>query len=207
MKKILIMLISKYKKMCLVFMSLVLIFVIVLINKSNKVYASDGDVILDSIKIENQEIEKDKLVVDTIKTYKVDLKGEVINPGVYELEEGKRIIDVIELSGGLKNTAITTNVNLSKKIYDEMVIFIPNEEKNTCDINNTNNEIVTDKNLININTATIDELMSLTGIGQSKAEDIIEYRKNNFFESTEDIKNISGIGDSLYNKIKDEITI
>ena len=142
------------------------------------------------------------------------IKGEILNPGVYELELGKRIIDVVDLSGGFTSNAVTTNVNLSKKIYDEMVIIIP-DKGNVCEViqnfNNSKEEDNTMKQpndgLVNINTASKEQLLNLTGVGESKADAIIEYRKQNKFESIEDIMNIPGIKESLFNKIKDEITI
>lgn len=160
-----------------------------------------------------------------VKKY-VDIKGSVKNPGVYEFKENDRVIDAIELAGGLKENANTSNINLSKKLESEMVIYvysdkeIKNENKIlSCDtVCNTevievNNcvENITNKNnsstLVNINTATIEELQTISGIGESKAQNIIDYRETNgSFKSIEEIKNISGIGDALYEKIKDKIT-
>ena len=166
--------------------------------------------------------------------FKVDIKGQVNNPGIYSLKEGSRVIDVIEASGGLTENANTTVINLSKKIEDEMVIIIySNEEvnnfaktkevekqviencikkdenslQNDACINQSNEQSNTDNNLININTATQEELMTLSGIGESKAKDIITYRTENAFTSIEDIKNVPGIGESLFAKIKENITV
>ena len=166
--------------------------------------------------------------------FKVDIKGQVNNPGIYSLKEGSRVIDVIEASGGLTENANTTVINLSKKIEDEMVIIIySNEEvnnfaktkevekqvidncikkdenslQNDACINQSNEQSNTDNNLININTATQEELMTLPGIGESKAKDIITYRSENAFTSIEDIKNVPGIGESLFAKIKENITV
>ena len=162
--------------------------------------------------------------------YKVDIKGEVHNPGIYSLEANSRVIDVIELAGGLTENANTTVINLSKKISDEMVIIIYSNEQvkdfektqeiqkqvqekcigetiknDACIENNVEEDI---PKLISINTATKEELMQLTGIGEAKALDIIKYREENGpFQNIEDIKNVSGIGDSLFAKIKDSITI
>lgn len=166
--------------------------------------------------------------------FKVDIKGQVNNPGIYSLKEGSRVIDVIEASGGLTENANTTVINLSKKIEDEMVIIIySNEEvnnfaktkevekqviencikkdenslQNDACINQSNEQTNVDNNLININTATQEELMTLPGIGESKAKDIITYRSENTFTSIEDIKNVPGIGESLFAKIKENITV
>ena len=164
--------------------------------------------------------------------YKVDLKGEVNNPGIYTLKKGSRVIDVIEAGGGLTENANTEVINLSKKIVDEMVIIIysnyevrefaktkeveervqnkcvqkdDNSLKNdACISSNTNNKVI-DK--VNINTASKEELMSLPGIGEAKANDIIKYREEHKFNTIEDIKEVSGIGDSLFAKIKENITV
>ena len=164
-----------------------------------------------------------KLVEETKVNNYVDVKGSVKKPGVYEFKENDRVIDAIKLAGGLTKNADTSNINLSKKLKSEMVIVIntKSELKNnnnlTCDavctreVIEVNNCIETENktnNKININTADINKLTELDGIGESKAKTIIEYRTTNgLFKNIEDIKNISGIGESLYNKIKDKITV
>ena len=140
----------------------------------------------------------------------VDIKGEVINPSVYKIKKGLRVIDVINLAGGLTEESDTNNINLSKIVTDEMVIVIKsknNEEvyiDSDVDINNNNNN---NNQLIDINTCTIDELLTLPGIGESKANNIIEYRKKNKFNTINDIMNVSGISESLFNKIKEYIKV
>lgn len=187
--------IIKYKKIIVI---LLLVFVmIVFISKNNNLNASESIEEIGVIEPVNIEIEED------INTVKVDIKGEVNLPGVYELEEGSRVIDVINLSNGLTINADTKNVNLAKILIDEMVIYIPNKNEEVEVIEN----IDSPNNLININKASLDELLNITGIGESKARAIIEYRKENPFLKVEDIMNISGIGESVFNKIKDEITI
>lgn len=172
------------------------------------------NVTTESISTKNEEKEK----------YYIDVKGSVKNPGVYEFQENDRVIDAIEYAGGLTKNANTSNINLSQKLKSEMVIYIysdseikNNNEILSCDtickptiieVNNciTNNN--TNNKLININTASLEELTTITGIGESKAQNIIEYRETNGnFKTIEDIKNISGIGDALFEKIKDKITI
>ena len=214
MKKIFKIFVKKNKKLVVISLIILVITVFFVFNRKTDVHASDdikqeenNNVIEE---IQNYEI-KETNKIDTIK---VDIKGEILNPGVYELELGKRIIDVVDLSGGFTSNAVTTNVNLSKKIYDEMVIIIP-DKGNVCEViqnfNNSKEEDNTMKQpndgLVNINTASKEQLLNLTGVGESKADAIIEYRKQNKFESIEDIMNIPGIKESLFNKIKDEITI
>lgn len=125
----------------------------------------------------------------------VDVKGEVVNPGVYRVSNSCRVFQVIEIAGGLTDNSITDDVNLASKITDEQVIVIPSEKAEKSD-------------LININTANIADLDSLPEIGYSTAQAIVEYRTaNGKFSSIEDIKKVSGIGNATYEKIKDLITV
>ena len=175
-----------------------------------------------------------------IKKFYVDIKGAINNPGVYEVEENKKVIDVVEMAGGFTGQADTTMINLAKKVTDQMVIIIYTKEevrqatetetvvkiiekecvcpeiKNDACINDessksnensaSNKETSTGK--VNLNTATIDELLTISGIGESKAKSIMDYREENgSFKSIEDILNVSGIGETLYEKIKDSITV
>ena len=151
----------------------------------------------------------------------VDIKGMINNPGVYEVDSDLRVNDVIELAGGLKEGADTSNINLAKLVSDEMTIIIYSTEEvlekfkqEVCICNcpyiqndaciNSNN----DSNLININTAGIEELTTLTGIGDVKAEAIIKYRSEvGKFKTKEEILNVEGIGEALFEKIKDDITV
>jgi len=165
---------------------------------------------------------------ETLKKYiKVDIKGAVNNPGVYEVEEMSRVIDLINMSGGLTNLSDTTTLNLSKVLEDEDVIIIyTKEEVSSAKKENIiikyvqtecncpkieNNDACLEENitndLISINTASKEELMTLPGIGESKALAIIEYRNVTKFNVIEDLKNITGIGDSIFEKIKDLIQI
>ena len=158
----------------------------------------------------------------------IDIKGSVKKPGVYEFKENDRVIDAINMAGGLKKNANTSNINLSEKLKSEMVIYVYSDseikkgnnalscnticetkviEINNCIEEKTNNNN-TNNNLININIASLEELQTLTGIGESKAKNIIDYRTTNgSFKTIEEIKNISGIGDALFEKIKDKITV
>lgn len=185
--------------------------------------------------LSNDNIVSDNLIVTTeqITTSSklfVDVKGSVKNPGVYEFMEGDKIIDAINKAGGINKNATTDNINLSKKLVNEMVIYVFNKNEltttkieqssdtickcETIEVNNctqNNNNLDESKNVsskININTDNKDKLMTLNGIGSSKADAIIEYRnKNGNFKSIEDIINVSGISSTIYEKIKDNITI
>lgn len=178
------------------------------------------------IKYKTKEVVK-KCEEKKLEKLIVDIKGYVKKPGVYEVEEGTRVSEVIDLAGGLLLSANTRYLNLSKKITDELVIIVYSDEEieemiengeieeklpeitdeNLIKNQNENDEDITIKSKVNINTATIEELMTLTGIGDSKAKAIIEYRNKTKFKTIEDIKLVSGIGESLFEKIKNNITV
>lgn len=145
----------------------------------------------------------DKVSNETLMAY---ISGSVLNPGVYEFNEGDRVIDLLEKAGGFLEDA-NRDVNLSMKLQDESHIYIPSKDE---DVSISNNEIsIGNKSngKININTASKEELMSLSGIGEKKADEIIEYRESQKFGQIEDIMNISGIGEKTFEKLKDSITI
>lgn len=220
-------------------LGIVLILIIILsnigvymsiVNKADKKDVEEKNTYVEKVPIEGEE--KD--------FYKVDIKGAVNNPGVYELEEESRVIDVIKKSGGLTEEADTSVNNLSKKITDEMVIVIytfdevskfsevkekeeiedrecivyNQEINNDSCINITDTTISSNDNYlevdtkISLNTATIELLIALPGIGESKAKNIISYREQNGnFNNIEEIMNVSGIGESAFEKIKEYITV
>ena len=173
------------------------------------------------------------------KMIAVDVKGAVLNPGVYEFSKGT-VLDAITKAGGLLENADTNYLNLSKKLKDEMVILIYTKEE-IADFENGNQlqlpietcvcpeikndgclkeeDVVTNRkeeetvtveegpHVISILTATKEEWMLLPGIGETKANAIIEYRNTNGFQSIEDLKNVKGIGDSTFEKIKEYLTM
>ncbi|MDQ0481561.1 helix-hairpin-helix domain-containing protein [Guptibacillus hwajinpoensis] len=136
----------------------------------------------------------------------VDVKGAVINPGVYEMESLSRVKDVITRAGGFVKDADQTQLNLAGKVTDEMVIYVPviGELSKIPQTGNLSEET----KLISINTADLNELQELPGIGPSKAEAIIQYREENgSFKAIEELQNISGIGEKTFEKLKDLISI
>ena len=212
----------------------------------------------------NNDISKTEAKDDSKTNMFVEVKGAVSKPGVFEVKSDNIINDVIKLAGGFTKDAYTNNINLSRKVSDELVVYVytnsdmkkKNQVSETVcncssyDIsnctenkqseivatttdsnvsissnssnsssttssssnstNNTNKSSTTtnQKKIININTATKAELTSLSGIGDAKAEDIINYRtQNGNFKSIDDIKNVKGIGDAIFAKIKDYITV
>lgn len=181
------------------------------------------DIFDDEATLENEDFEDDKEEEHTFKV-SVDIKGMVLNPGVYEMDNNSRVEDVIAKAGGLLEGADTSLLNLAKVVTDEMTIIVysneevleklkgeicvcdcPIRENDAC-IEEDNTGI--DGKLININTATLEELMELPGIGSAKAKEIIAFRTNSGpFNSIEDIKSVNGIGEETFEKIKIYITI
>ena len=191
-------------------------------NLLNQIFQQREKEIKEEIKtndqIENnsneQQLEKNENII-------VHVSGAVNKEGIVELKNNSRIIDAIDKAGGLKDEADITNINLAYIIEDGMKIHIPSkEEKESTIIVESNidsgtvgqsNEIKSNNNKklkININTATKTDLETLPGIGESTALKIIEYRKEKGkFKLIEDIKQVNGIGENKFNKIKELITV
>lgn len=215
------------------FLLIAIIIVVCVINKDRLIKNSN------SIKLDKKE---EKLDINNFDSIRVDIKGAVKKPGVYEVSEDTIVNDLIVLAGGLNDNADTSIINLAKKLKNEDLIIIytkeqvknsnivdtvvkevmgecvcPNIQNDGCindeiddTISNYKEEETTSKkqdNLVNINTASLEELMKINGIGETKAKAIIEYRKKNKFKRIEDILNVNGIGQALYEKIKDSIRV
>ena len=173
--------------------------------------------------VENIENVVQDEIVEELEKIVVHISGKVANPGVISLDEGSRLIDAINLSGGLTSKADISKVNLAYILEDAQKIYIPSiEDKdetlyisedsgNTGVVTSGNGQTSTKKEeelMVNINTANEEQLEQLPGIGTSIATRIVNYRKENGkFNSIEDIKNVSGIGDAKFNKIKDNICV
>lgn len=146
------------------------------------------------------------------KSIAVHVCGQVKNAGVYTLAQGARVSDAIDAAGGLTKEAAGDFINQAQKLEDEQQVYVPSQEeaKESPKVvqQETNNVSHSENNgLVNINQATKEELMTLPGIGEAKADMIITYREEHGkFASIEDIKNISGIKDGVFNKICDLIT-
>ena len=223
------------KEIILVCLGLVLLLVInfVFIYKNFTADDKEDENIVLNTKNDTKKDEEEEEEV----YYQVDIKGEVINPGIYTVKEGSRVIDVIRLAGDLTEVADTSVLNLSKKVKDEMVIIVysydevvnftatkEKEEieqeaclsqngiqndaciKDSTDDTSSSSVVISGK--LSLNTATLDELMTLPGIGEAKAQAIIEYREEvGAFQNIEELKEVSGIGDAIFDQIKENITI
>lgn len=173
------------------------------------------------------ELESAEKMVDGLKvmTSTIHVAGAVKNPGVYNVPSSSRVIDAIEKAGGATENADLDQINLADYISDGQKIEVPSfKQDNTLsnyklitdkleqlDANNsdsTNGKSSAKSDLVNINTADSSELQSLPGIGATIAKNIVEYRKENGnFETIEDLKNVSRIGDKTFDKLKDLITV
>lgn len=189
-------------------------------------------IVLQKKKETTKKNKKQELEENILKEIMVDVKGFVVNPGIYKLKEESRVIDAINAAGGVLEGADTSVLNLSKKLKDEMVIIVyssyqvenfkkvKEEEQQIQDgcingVNEVENDACIEEKseekestLVSINTATLEELMTLEGIGEAKAKSIIAYREEHGpYQAIEDLLNVSGIGESLLAKIKENITL
>jgi competence protein ComEA len=145
---------------------------------------------------------------ESIKYIKVEIKGEIQKPGVYSMNLGSRMEDLIYKAGGFTEKADKARIqSLAKKLKDEECIIIPNkdtpEEKLV-----PNNTAVNEGDIININTADKEDLEKIPGVGPVTAEKILDYReKQGYFNSIEDMKNVDGIGDKTLDKMREKITV
>jgi len=137
----------------------------------------------------------------------VDIKGAVKNPGVYQMKVGDRVKDALDAAGGLTAEADSQKVNLAQRVEDQMVIVVPKvgEESEAIPAGATSKE-ASKEGKVNINTATVEELKTLKGVGEKKAEAIIEYRKKNgSFKTKEDLMKVRGIGKKLFESFEERI--
>ena len=162
----------------------------------------------DTTIINEDSIDRNKIIVE--------IKGEVAKPDVYQLEEGSIIKDLIDMAGGVTEEADLSRINRAEELLNHELIIIGNindetessvvQNNSTYSSNGNNSDKVS--RLININTADLEQLKEITGIGNIKAQSIIDYREaNGGFKSLEELKNVDGIGDKTFEKIKEQITL
>lgn len=184
---------------------LVIVLIIALLVMAGvgiKIRSKEQEIAFTAFEDYNETVEKTTNDEKPSGTIYVDIDGAVNSPGVYELNDGDRVNDAINMAGGLKDNAYTKNLNKAKKLIDGEKIYIITEEEALKE-----EELIGLSKLINLNTATINDLMSLPGIGEVYAQRIIDYRKEKSFKQIDEIKNISGIGEKTFEKIKDLITV
>ncbi len=152
--------------------------------------------------------QEESLKKQNIEEIYVHICGQVVSPGVYCLEKESRVTDLIKMAGGFTEHASADYVNQAQKLSDGEKIYIPSKEEvsESSLFDEMSRESVQKK--ININTADKTALMTLPGIGASKAAAIMQYREEHGgFRSIEELKQIEGIKDGVFNKIKDEIVV
>lgn len=140
----------------------------------------------------------------------VHVCGQVNHPGVYELAEGQRVFDAIESAGGFTETAATDYLNLAEPVRDGMKLVVPDQKDVPKQVfsDGTAGEGASEEKLLDLNTATKEELMTLPGIGEAKAADLIRYRETHGrFQKIEDVMKISGIKEAAFEKIKERVTV
>ncbi len=187
-------------------MILIIVIILVMIVLKNVFINNFEKINLNELDNSNYQTEGDDLETASDSIY-VDIKGSIKLPGVYEMNEGDRVVDVVEKAGGMTHEN-SQCVNLSEKISDEQVIVIPEKDTMCETVENSTQENKNNDNKININTANVDELVTLNGIGDKRANDIVKYREQHgHFSNIEDLKNVSGIGDSTFDNLKDDIVV
>lgn len=156
-------------------------------------------------KIETDEEREVNVVVDLV----IDVKGAVQEPGVYTMNEGDRVIDVIEKAGGFQSEADENLINLAELLKDEMVIYVPKKGEDVTALQSVATHVAGEnEDKVRINSASPEEIQTLQGIGPAKATSIIKHREENGkFNSVEDLLEVSGIGEKTLENIKDHIVI
>lgn len=195
---------SKREKIGLCVFSVIIVFIISFNYYKNKRNS------LETVIIEKNEVnKKDVKAIEENETITVYICGEIKKPGVYTLKKGERLARLVQLSDGFTENADTTLINLAARLKDEDFIRIP--PKNNLRTNNLSQGMQIkslSEEKININTANKEQLKSLPRIGEALAQRIIDFReKNGLFNKIEDIKKVSGIGDKMFESIKDKITV
>ncbi len=200
----------------------------IVLNKQNNVMESIEKDLNEKILSEKNSDEKTAEDVNNLEKIFIHIDGEVNKPGLYECTKCQRIQDVVDMAGGLTENADTLPINFSQKLNDEMKIVIPTKQsEDHSDTGNSINDAGSNQNdyvwdgendefnrktdnipsKVNINKATVDELMTIPSIGEKKAKLIVEYRDKTGFEEPEDIMNVSGIGEKIFEAIKDFIVV
>lgn len=204
----------KQRKVIIIIVVVIIGFIVWKLYNKSESFSSEDVLISDKNTISESKTEEEEDIII------VHITGEIKKPGVVKIKQGSRIEDVISSAGGLTENADISNVNLAFIVEDGVKIKIPsvNEDDNTDEYISSDsgkNVIISDEKkekantiIVNINTAPQTELEQLPGIGASIATRIIDYRnKNGKFKAIEDIKNVTGIGENKYEKIKDLIKV
>lgn len=173
-------------------------------SKTKVSLKEDDKVQTEELKVEYEADNNKDSAQDNTMIY-VYICGEVENPGVYQVEEGARLYQVVELAGGISENAADDYLNLAECVEDGQKIIVPSEE-DAEQLEQSDKESAS--GLVNINTADEEKLTTLPGIGTSKAKCIIAYRESKGkFQTIEELMQIEGIKEGVFNKVKDMITV
>ena len=204
----------EYKKVLLIIGGVLVVIVIILVGRGMMASSTKEKVMVTNA-VNTTRVEETTTMMP--QNCYVDIKGEVLRPGVYEFSCESRIQEVIKKAGGFTEEADETKINLAQKITDQMQMIVPNvNSKQEGGVTEGNSEKGNSSNMIlsnakqgkvNINTATLEELQTIKGIGKKKAEAILQYRKEHgAFRSKEDLLQVKGIGKKALEAIESQVT-
>lgn len=185
-------------------------------SSGEEVRLEESESALEDARLETTALSSSEVSLsESHSTIFVHVCGKVNDPAVYEFENGARVVEAIEKAGGFMENAATDYLNLAKELSDGEKIYVPDKEEaaglkpqNEGIAAESSGNVVSADSRININTASKEELLSLKGIGDSRAQDIINYRtENGKFAAIEDIMKVPGIKQGAFNKIKDNIRV
>ena len=207
-------LLMEYKKVLSIIGGVLAVIVIILVGRGMMASSTKEKVMVTNA-VNTTRIEETTTMMP--QNCYVDIKGEVLHPGVYEFSCESRVQEVIKKAGGFTEEADETKINLAQKITDQMQMIVPNvhskqedglTEGNSEKGNSTNTSVSNSKQgTININTATLEELQTIKGIGKKKAEAILQYRKEHgSFRTKEDLLQVKGIGKKALEAIESQVT-
>ena len=204
----------EYKKVLLIIGGVLVVIVIILVGRGMMASSTKEKVMVTNA-VNTTRVEETTTMMP--QNCYVDIKGEVLRPGVYEFSCESRIQEVIKKAGGFTEEADEIKINLAQKISDQMQIIVPNlnskQEGGVTEGNSEKGNLsnTTPSNLkqgtVNINTATLEELQTIKGIGKKKAEAILQYRKEHgAFRTKEDLLRVKGIGKKALEAIESQVT-
>ena len=207
-------LLMEYKKILSIIGGVLAVIVIILVGRGMMASSTKEKVMVTNA-VNTTRVEETTTIMP--QNCYVDIKGEVLRPGVYEFSCVSRIQDVLKKAGGFTEEADETKINLAQKITDQMQIIVPNlhskqeggvTEGNSEKGNLSNTTLSNSKQgTVNINTATLEELQTIKGIGKKKAEAILQYRKEHgAFRTKEDLLQVKGIGKKALEAIESQVT-
>ena len=207
-------LLMEYKKILSIIGGVLAVIVIILVGRGMMASPTKEKVMVTNA-VNTTRVEETTTMIP--QNCYVDIKGEVLRPGVYEFSCESRIQEVIKKAGGFTEEADETKINLAQKITDQMQMIVPNvhskqeggvtegnsEKGNTSNTTPSNSK----QGTVNINTATLEELQTIKGIGKKKAEAILQYRKEHgAFRTKEDLLQVKGIGKKALEAIESQVT-